>query len=280
MFGYVTILEPELMVKDFRRYKSFYCGLCQELRERYGHLGQLTLTYDMTFAILLLTSLYEPEIHSEEIRCKVHPVKKQQILRDVFTGYGADMNLILAYYHLKDDWVDEKKVSGFLGTCALRRRVRKVIRRYPRQCRVIQKELKNLADCEKRNVMELDEPAGCFGRLMAELMVWKKDHWEETLRALGFFLGKFIYIMDAYDDLEKDRKEGNYNPLRSICGEPDFHERCREMLCMMIAECTAQFEKLPCIQDIDILRNILYDGVWNKFRKIERERQKSEDESE
>ena len=111
-------------------------------------------------------------------------------------------------------------------------------------------------------------------------MVWKKDHWEETLRALGFFLGKFIYIMDAYDDLEKDRKEGNYNPLRSICGEPDFHERCREMLCMMIAECTAQFEKLPCIQDIDILRNILYDGVWNKFRKIERERQKSEDESE
>ena len=207
-------------------------------------------------------------------------MKKQQILQDVFTGYGADMNLILAYYHLKDDWVDEKKISGFLGTCALRRRVRKVIRRYPRQCRVIQKELKNLADCEKRNVMELDEPAGCFGRLMAELMVWKKDHWEETLRALGFFLGKFIYIMDAYDDLEKDRKEGNYNPLRSICGEPDFHERCREMLCMMIAECTAQFEKLPCIQDIDILRNILYDGVWNKFRKIERERQKSEDESE
>ena len=131
MFGYVTILEPELKVKDFRRYKSFYCGLCRELRERYGHLGQMTLTYDMTFAVLLLTSLYETEVRSEKVRCKVHPVKKQEILRSVFTGYGADMNLILAYYHLRDDWVDEKKIGGFLGTCALRRRVKRQSKNIP-----------------------------------------------------------------------------------------------------------------------------------------------------
>ena len=276
MFGYVTILEPELKVKDFRRYKSFYCGLCRELRERYGHLGQMTLTYDMTFAVLLLTSLYETEVRSEKVRCKVHPVKKQEILRSVFTGYGADMNLILAYYHLRDDWVDEKKIGGFLGTCALRRRVKKAVKKYPRQSHAIQKELKALARCEQDGIMEIDQPAGCFGRLMAELMVWKKDQWEETLRTLGFFLGKFIYIMDAYDDLEKDLKEGNYNPLRTISEEPDYHERCRDMLCMMIAECSAQFEKLPCVLDIDILRNILYDGVWNRFRKIEKERKEKE----
>lgn len=276
MFGYVTILEPELKVKDFRRYKSFYCGLCRELKERYGHLGQMTLTYDMTFAILLLTSLYENEITGEKIRCKVHPVKRQEILRSAATEYGADMNMILAYYHLKDDWTDEKKVSGFLGICALRRRVKRIIRKYPRQCRVIQRELKALEGYEAENSQEIDLPAGCFGRLMAELMVWKRDQWEETLRSLGFFLGKFIYIMDAYDDLEKDLKEGNYNPLKNLYKEPDYHKRCRDMLCMMIAECCAGFEKLPCIQDIDILRNILYDGVWNQFRKIEQERKEKE----
>ena len=77
MFGYVTVCEPELKMKDFRRYKAYYCGLCQTLKERYGSLGQLTLTYDMTFAIILLTSLYEKEVESESHRCKVHPVKKQ-----------------------------------------------------------------------------------------------------------------------------------------------------------------------------------------------------------
>ena len=276
MFGYVTILEQELKVKDFRRYKSFYCGLCRELRERYGHLGQMTLTYDMTFVILLLTSLYECDVRSEKIRCKVHPVKKQEILRSDVTEYAADMNLILSYYHLKDDWMDEKKVSGFFGTCVLHSRVKKVLQKYPRQCLAIQKELKALARYEAENCMEIDHPSGCFGRLMAELLVWKKDQWEDTLRTLGFFLGKFIYIMDAYDDLENDLKEGNYNPLKRICKDSDYHERCRDMLCMMIAECSARFEELPCMIDIDILRNILYDGVWNKFRKIEHERKEKE----
>ena len=125
MFGYVTVCEPELKIKDFRKYRSYYCGLCQTLKEKYGFSGQMTLTYDMTFAVLLLTSLYETEVRSEKVRCKVHPVKKQEILRSVFTGYGADMNLILAYYHLVDDWEDEHKASALIGSKALKRRTQK-----------------------------------------------------------------------------------------------------------------------------------------------------------
>ena len=108
-------------------------------------------TYDMTFLILLLTALYEPETKQTKCHCKVHPVKKQAILQNEITEYAADMNLILAYYHLKDDWIDEQKVSGFLGTCALRRRVKSAIRKYPRQSRKIQQELKKLAYYEKKN---------------------------------------------------------------------------------------------------------------------------------
>lgn len=269
MFGYVTICEPELKVKDLRKYKAYYCGLCRTLKERYGSVGQFTLTYDMTFAVILLTSLYESETKLSGHRCKIHPVKKQEMLQNEVTEYAADMNMILAYYHMKDDWVDEKKVSGFVGTHALRRKVKKIIQKYPRQSRVIQKELKALAECEKSGILEIDKTAGCFGRLMSELFVYKEDLWEERLRKMAFYLGKFIYIMDAYEDLEKDLKSGSYNPLKELSKNEDYEERCKEMLCMMIAECSAQFEGLPCLLDIDILRNILYDGVWTRYRKIQ-----------
>lgn len=275
MFGYVTAYEPELKVKEFQKYKSYYCGLCQVLRKKYGHLGQMTLTYDMTFLIILLTSLYESETVQGRCHCKVHPIKKQSILQNEITEYAADLNLILAYYHLKDDWLDEKSVPGFLGVCALKRRVKRAIKKYPRQSRVIRKELKALTVYEKENTMEIDKPAGCFGRLMAELFIYKKDRWEDTLRRMAFYLGKYIYIMDAYDDLEKDRKEGSYNPLKFIADKENYEERCREILCMMLGECTAEFEKLPLVLDIDILRNILYDGVWKRYRKLHE--QKSEE---
>ena len=134
----------------------------------------------LTFLVILLTSLYECETKGSMHICKVHPAKKQLMLQNEITEYAADMNMILAYYHLKDDWQDEKKVGGFLGTCALRHKMKKIIRKYPRQCRAIQKELHNLSRYEKKGAMEIDKPSGCFGRLMAELFVYKKDGWSST----------------------------------------------------------------------------------------------------
>lgn len=270
MFGYVTILEPELKMKDYRKYKAYYCGLCRELKEHYGLPGQMTLTFDMTFAIILLTSLYESETKEEQRRCKVHPVKKQPMLRNEITAYCADMNVLLAYYHMRDDWEDEKKVSGLAGKQILHRKAKRIIAKYPRQSQVIEASLKELANLEQQNSMNLDAVAGCFGRLMEEMFVYREDVWERTLRKIGFFLGKFIYLMDAYDDLRKDLEKNCYNPLKDISKEPDYEERMYRILCMMIAECTAEFETLPCLMDVDILRNILYDGVWNRYQAIQK----------
>lgn len=278
MFGYITVFEPELKVKDFKKYKSYYCGLCHTLKKRHGFLGQMTLTYDMTFAIILLTSLYEVESEQLSCRCKVHPVKKQGMLVNEMTEYAADMNIILAYYHMKDNWVDEGRVSGFAGTYALHRKVKHLIKKYPRQSKAICKSLKELSACEREEASDLDTPAGCFGRLMAELLVYRKDHWEPRLRNMGFFLGKFIYIMDAYEDVEKDREKGCYNPLKHLADSGGYEERCRNILQMMIAECSAEFERLPCLFDVDILRNILYDGVWNQYKKIQRQKKEAKEE--
>lgn len=277
MFGYVTIFEPELKVKDLKKYKAYYCGLCRTLKERFGNLGQLTLTYDMTFLVILLTSLYESETSLLSHRCKVHPVKRQNMLRNEITAYAADMNVLLAYYHMKDDWEDEKKFTSLAAAKVLQGRASKVIKAYPRQSKIILEELERLASYEKEGTQDIDKPAGCFGRLMAEMFVYREDLWEERLREMAFFLGKFIYIMDACEDLDKDLQVGSYNPLKVLSQREDYEEQCRELLCMMIAECSAQFETLPCLLDIDILRNILYDGVWSKFRKLQEK--KSEDKN-
>ena len=267
MFGYVQAYRPELKMKEFYKYKAYYCGLCKVLREKYGFLGQMTLTYDMTFLVMLLTSLYEEKTQREESRCLVHPMKKQKMLYNEITEYAADMNIILVYFHFMDDWQDEKSKLGLAGMQLLRKAYLELEEKYPEKCQVIRKTLYLLKKCEERQEENIDLTARYFGELMAELFVYKKDVWEKTLRRMGFYLGKFIYIMDAYDDVEKDLENGSYNALASLYGKPDFDEKCKEMMNFVLAECTEQFEQLPCIEDINILRNILYAGVWQKKGK-------------
>ena len=263
-------------MKDLKKYKGYYCGLCRELREEYGFMGQMTLTYDMTFAVILLTSLYESEQKMEMHRCKVHPVKQQMMIRSEMTSYAAAMNVLLAYYHMEDDWRDEKKTSSLVTMRLIRGKAERIVAEYPRQSRAIRKALKELAACEREQSTDIDRVSGCFGRLMAELFIYRKDVWEKPLRRMGFYMGKFIYLMDAFEDLPEDMEKGRYNPLREISGEEGYEERIKQILCMMIAESTAEFERLPCLIDVDILRNILYDGVWNRYNKIQMK--KSEDQ--
>lgn len=279
MFGYVTVCEPELKVKDLKKYRAYYCGLCRTLKEDYGFMGQMTLTYDMTFAVILLSSLYETTTKHEEHRCKVHPAKRQHMLRNEITSYAAAMNVLLAYYHMEDDWQDDRKVSSLMTKSLIQGKAKKIIEKYPRQSEIIRKSLKELGECEHENSMDIDRAAGCFGRLMAELFVWKEDIWEKTLRKTGFYLGKFIYLMDAYEDLPEDGKKNRYNPLKELAKRPDYEAQMEQILRMMIAESTVRFEQLPCLVDVDILRNILYDGVWNHYNKIQmKKREDNKDE--
>lgn len=276
MFGYVNIYKPELKMKDYYRYKAYYCGLCKRLKDKYGHLGQMTLTYDMTFLIILLTSLYESITLKKQYFCKVHPIKKHDALLNEITDYVADMNIILAYFHLMDDWKDERSIPGLLGQKLFEKDYKKLCKKYPRQTKEIRDSLTRLKECEARKETNIDVVSRSFGDLMAGLFIYRKDIWEQNLRKVGFYLGKFIYLMDAYDDLEKDRKKANYNPLISIYENKSYEEQCKEMLTMMMAECTSEFEKLPLIIEVDILRNILYNGVWAKYIKLQNEKNPKE----
>ena len=268
MFGYVTADKMELKVKEYYRYKAYYCGLCSVLKEKHGRLGQMTLTYDMTFLILLLTSLYEQKSKSEQHRCLGHPTKKHWMLMNEVTEYAADMNIVLAYHNFLDDWQDEHSIGGYAGTKAFKRKYQKIEKRYKRQCKKIEESLRELQLCEKRNEENLDVVSDCFGSLMEELFIWRQDEWEQELRTIGRYLGKFIYLMDAVDDVEKDKKNHSYNPFVTMSEQKDFLSQAGEILTMMMAECVKSFETLPCIDEYEILRNILYTGVWGKFNQI------------
>ena len=278
MFGYVTARKEELKMREFTKYRAYYCGLCKVLQERHGFRGQMTLTYDMTFLVMLLTSLYEVGTKGEEHRCIRHPMKKQPMLYNEITEYAADMNVVLTYFHFVDDWKDEKSKVALVGTHAFRKSYKKIEAMYPEKCRVIRKCLYLLEQAERQKETDIDKVSRYFGELMGELFVFRKDRWEKILRRMGFFLGKFIYLLDAYDDLEKDKREGSYNVFATRQAQEDFDGFCECVITGVMAECTAAFEQLPCVEDVEILRNILYAGVWERFDKKQLEKEGKEDE--
>ncbi len=263
MFGYVMANKPELKIREFARYKGFYCGLCRTLKKRHGRRGQMTLTYDMTFLVILLSSLYEPATKEERRRCLIHPAKKQYMICNEISEYAADMNVLLTHDHLKDDWEDERKLRGYLGMKAFAGKKRRIAKQYPRQAAVIERSLQRLMELEKEHCQELDTVARPFGELMAELFVWREDAFQNILRSMGFYLGKFIYIMDAWMDLAKDQEKGCFNPFLGKQEDENLDERVQEVLEGTLRMAIAEFEKLPCEQDLPVLRNILYEGVWS-----------------
>ncbi len=268
MFGYVVINEQELKVREVGQYRSYYCGFCKRLKDKYGFLGQMTLSYDMTFLIMLLTDLYDAKDEVGEKRCLIHPLEKHITRVNEFTDYAADMNLILSYYTSEDDWKDEHKKSGLLLSGLLKGRSEKAAVDYGHKAAVIKDRLDRLHAAEAENETDIDRMAGFFGDILAELFAVKEDDWETPLRQMGFYLGKFIYIMDAYDDLEKDIRNGSYNPLRSWKDRTDYDDYCYQILTMMISRSCEAFELLPCVELLPIMRNILYSGIWTRYNIV------------
>ncbi len=276
MFGYIIINKAEMKFKEFDVYHSFYCGICRDLKRKYGSCGQLSLSYDMTFLAILLTGLYDPETRIGSCKCIAHPFESHQTRNNIFTEYAADMNVIFAHYKCQDDWKDEKKLWKLFYGRLLEGRTGKLKDVYREKIRKINLLMQEFSDAEKSPDADIDTLAGLFGRVMAEIMAVREDEWAESLRCLGFFLGKFIYICDAYEDVETDLRKGTPNPLKHRYKNPDFEEESKTILMMMMSECCKEFEKLPILENVEILRNILYSGVWCRYEAVHEKRLQGE----
>ncbi|MFH1513138.1 MAG: DUF5685 family protein [Bacillota bacterium] len=267
MFGYVTANYKALSKEDQELYRQHYCGLCRALLHRFGNLSRLTLNNDMTFLLILLSSLYEPEEDARTGRCLTHPLKARPYVCSELCGYCADMTILLAYLKCLDDRMDDKSLRGRAGAAALHKHFRAVQDIYPGKTERITGYIAEINAYEAENGGDIDVPVNLSGKLLGEVFQYRDDAWGEDLRALGEGLGRFIYLMDAYDDLPSDIRRGRYNALRSYQGQTDFNAFAEDSLLMMIAECTQVFETLPLERHLSILRNVLYSGVWMRCRQ-------------
>lgn len=267
MFGYIIPNTKTLPPEAQARYRTAYCGLCRRIGALHGLRGRFTLSYDLTFLNLLLCSLYEGETECvcETGHCPVHPIRSIEWRYSGPTDYCADIGLVLHYYNARDKWQDDRSVLGLGYEKLLEARYPAAAQRWPRQSEAICRCLNQLAEYEAAGSESLDAVSGCFGELMAELFDYKQDRWSPELRSIGFHLGKYIYLLDAYDDLKRDKRRGTYNPLKSLSETPGYEEEMREIFELLLAACAKGFERLPCVEDADLLRNVLYSGVWLRY---------------
>ena len=260
MFGYILANMEQLSPEDRYRYQSYYCGLCRALGDRHNALCRMTLTYDMTFLALFLSAVYDAPEALKDQKCRIHPFKKQQYLKSEILDYAADMNVVLSYYNMLDDWNDDKNLLALGEARLFEKECQKAEAAYPRQCQVIQQKLQELSKIEKDNILIPDIPANCFGDLMGELFVPFEDSLNIRLRTFGKALGKYIYILDACMDLKKDLKKQSYNPL-VICQKTEFDD----ILHMLMSDVVSSYQALNFQKDRAIIENILFSGVLIKY---------------
>jgi hypothetical protein len=211
---------------------------------------------------MLLSSLYDLDEQQKNCVCMARPLMPHPCLVNEALSYSADMNMALSYYQALDDWNDDRKKSAKRKSEALVKHLPEISARWPRQCRVIGEKIKELNEMERANELNPDLPINCFGELLGAVFIWREDAYSVPLKAMGAALGRFIYLLDACNDLRPDIKKQRYNPLVAEMSR-DF----TPLLTMMMAECTAAFDKLPVNRDGGILRNVLYSGVWQNYRK-------------
>ena len=269
MFGYVRINKMDLTFREFDYYKGYYCGLCKYLKENHGEVSRLSLNYDITFLILILTALYKLDSDITYERCIANPLKKKMRIVNEITEYAASMNILLSYYKLEDNLYDDNGIKDKLAYELYKGKLKKAYEKYPQKAEDIKQQLGNLRELEKQESKSIDKVSNTFGNLMGEIFVYKKDEYEQNLRNIGFNLGKYIYILDAYEDLEEDNKKGRYNPFMDyIDKKEELKNKVDRLISMSLGMATKNIEQLNLEFNKSIIDNIIYSGVYLRYKSI------------
>jgi hypothetical protein len=269
MFGYVRINKMDLTFREYEHYKAYYCGLCKYLKRNHTELSRMTINYDITFLIVLLSSIYQPSAQVFHEKCIVDPVKKKKHIINEITEYAASMNILLAYYKLEDDVNDEGDIKSRLVRRAYRKSFKTAYDKYPQKADFIKACLGELRSLEEDQSTSIDQTSNCFARLLEEIFDYKDDEYRDRLRKVGFNIGKYIYIMDAYEDLDEDLEKGRYNPFTDY---KDDREALKLRVDKLIGMTLSRLEE--AILDLDIkvnksiIDNIIYSGVYLRYKGL------------
>jgi hypothetical protein len=281
MLGYITPDKPELKIKEYEVYGGYYCGICKSIGRRYGQIPRLVLSYDSVFLALILAGINPNQDHIKVERCIVHPMKKRSIVYDnPEIDYAADILLLLAYFKMKDDYQDEKKKKAAVGAILLRRVFKSLSASKKEKCRIVKDKLEELSALEKEKCPSIDRSAEPFAKLMEEVFdTGDQEDLRQVYRRIGYHIGKWIYLVDAFDDIEDNDKNNAYNPLICQFGylpeketAEEFRNRIRERvernLLLYLAEIAKSCEQLNFEKNKGLIENIIYFGLMRKTEEI------------
>lgn len=278
MFGFIRPVKPELRVREVERFQCVYCGLCHAIRQEYGRLHTMFLSYDMTFLALVLTSLEEAAPEVVRRRCGASPVRPKAVCT---AGAGlaraADLSVLLAYHKTCDTLLDERGAKWLAARALralLRRGYEKARQRLPEENAVMVSCLDELHVLEQARTPSLDRPADTFARLLAAMAPPAADRdTARILRQMFYHTGRWVYLTDACADLEDDLKKGAYNPVALRFGlvKPDLAPVRDDMeitLQRSLADIYNAFELLTVQRDRELIENIICLGMPVVTRQV------------
>ena len=276
MFGYLRPLKDELKMKDYQLYKSVYCGLCRKLKKDFGLFASMTLSYDCTVLAMLYMSVRNDRCSVKAKRCTFNPIKKCMLCEsegNAFAFAGA-VSVIMSYHKLNDTMNDGgllKKTAAFFLRLLLLRNYRKACRAYPEidknTAEMMKKQLESeIAD---KGIDSASEPTA---RLISELCrhICPSGKDSHVLEVFGYYVGRWIYLMDACDDIERDIKDKNYNPFKKkyYGNIENTMKYCNDVLNMTSARIVMSYELLELNSYKAILDNIIYSGLSAMQKKL------------
>lgn len=274
MFGYVRIAKGELRVKEYEMYKAVYCSLCKNLGKHYGFLSRLTLSYDFTFLALLNMSLKGTCTTVERKRCAFNPLKKCNYCKNTDDlQFPSAVGMIMLYYKILDNITDEKgfKKLGYLCLKPIfKGAYKKASKQYPDVKDIVSEYINSQSALENRNCEMLDEVADPTAKALSKIFsLLSEDKTQKmVLERLGYCMGRYIYLLDAAVDFEKDKTDNKYNVLKFTCETHEqVTEKIKPQLYFCINEATKAFELLDIKKNKDILGNIIYLGLEETFKK-------------
>lgn len=270
MFGYVRVSKGELKVKEFEFYKAVYCTLCKTMGKEYSIFSRFTLSYDFTFLALLNMAMQEGCDLVEKRHCVFNPLKKCIFCKsDTDIKLPAAAAVILNYYKVLDNIADEKGIKklGFvLAKPFFKSPYKKAAKKYPEIDNIVSEYITSQNIVESDPDCDLDKAADPTAKVLSKLFMLLSDDTSQkrVLERMGYCIGRYIYLIDAFCDLEQDIKHNSFNPLKKREG---VNELIKEQLYFCVNEACMAFELLDVKKYKSILGNILYLGLEETFIK-------------
>ena len=269
MFGNVKPLKQELKLRDYSNYRAYYCGLCKSMGGRYAGLCRLGLSYEAVFIAVVISAMTDDKVMLKLKRCFMHPLTKQpMVVKNKSVDAAASVNVLLMYNSLCDNVKDEKDFKSALMRQWFKRTYKKACADMPEINSIITQKLDDLSLTEEGLCDIPDRAAEPFAEMMGELAAKLIPHETDDIYWFGFFMGKWLYVADAYQDIEKDVKNKAYNPFVLMNPGMETHEIIRNsrddaefLLKGALAELSRIYARFNPKRNREIIENILFEGM-------------------